>query len=66
LASFEKDGDYMVVFPDNTVFKGMVFSVIEAAYGGYYKVVQVQEVGSNYAICVAQVASELDTKHIDG
>ena len=66
LASFEKDGEHVIVFPDNTVFKGMVFSVVEARYGGYYKVVQVQEAGSNYAICVAQVASELDTKHIDG
>ena len=66
LASFEADGEHVIVFPDPTVFKGMVFSVEEASHGGYYKVIQVQEVGSNYAICVAQVASELDTKHIDG
>jgi len=66
LATFEADGEHVIVFPDPTVFKGMVFSVEEASHGGYYKVVQVQEVGSNYAICVAQVASELDTKHIDG
>ena len=66
LASFEADGEHVIVFPDPTVFKGMVFSVEEVSHGGYYKVVQVQEVGSNYAICVAQVASELDTKHIDG
>jgi hypothetical protein len=66
LATFEADGEHVIVFPDPAVFKGMVFSVEDGRHGGYYKVVQVQETGPNYAICIARVASELDTRHIDG
>ena len=66
LVTFEKDGDHIVVFPDNTVFKGLVFSIKDNQQGGYYKVAHVQEVGANYAICIVQVASELDTTSIDG
>jgi len=66
LATFEKDGEHTIVFPDNTVFKGMVFSVVDDRYGGYFKVLTVQHSGSNYSVCNVCIASELDTKQIDG
>ncbi|MDQ7001659.1 MAG: hypothetical protein Q9N02_03090 [Ghiorsea sp.] len=34
LASFEADGAHVMVFPDRSVFKGMVFSVEDTGHGG--------------------------------
>jgi len=65
LATFEKDGEHTIVFPDTTVFKGMVFSVSDDSYGGFFKVILVESVGPNYSICNVRIASELDTKSID-
>ena len=66
LATFEDDGEHIMVFPDHNIFKGLAFSVEDEAHGGYYKVTHVQETGSNYAIALVEIASELDTRHIDG
>ena len=65
LATFESDGEHTIVFPDTTVFKGMVFSISDDKYGGYFKIILVESSGPNYAICNVRKASELDTKNID-
>jgi len=65
LATFEDDGEHIIVFPDTDVFKGMVFSVADDDRGGYFKVSSIIEVGPNYSICHAKIASELETRDMD-
>ncbi|MDQ6988811.1 MAG: hypothetical protein Q9M19_02935, partial [Mariprofundaceae bacterium] len=65
LASFEDDGVHTILFPDKLIFKGMVFSIVEEKYGGFFKVMRVQSSGPNYSICSVRTASELDTKNLD-
>jgi len=65
LATFEEDGEHTLVFPDTTIFKGMVISIVDKERGGYFKVATIQKVGPNYSICTVSVASELDTSNIE-
>ncbi len=65
LASFEDDGVHTILFPDKLIFKGMVFSIVEEKYGGFFKIMRVQSSGPNYSICSVRTASELDTKSLD-
>jgi len=65
LATFEQDGEHTLIFPDITIFKGMVISIVDDKRGGYFKVATVQKVGPNYSICTVRVAAELDTSNIE-
>ncbi|MDX8382571.1 MAG: hypothetical protein R8M45_00735 [Ghiorsea sp.] len=65
LATFEDDGIHTILFPDKLIFKGMVFSIVDDAMGGFFKIMNVRSTGPNYSICRARRASELDTKSLD-
>ncbi len=59
LATFEDDGEHIMVFPDTNVFKGMVFTIGDEGYGGYFKVRSIQSSGPNYVECLVGIADEL-------
>ncbi len=59
LATFEDDGEHTLVFPDTSVFKGMVFELDDEDYPGYFKVKNIESSGLNYAVCLVGIAAEL-------
>ncbi len=65
LATFEKNGEHTILFPDERVFKGMVFRISDEQYKGYFKVTEIQEAGPNYAVCAVRMATELDTANLE-